>query len=68
MLALLRAAADFGLTVLMVTHDSVAASTSDRLVLLRDGRLVDDRATPDVDGIAGLLAAVADGQLAGAGG
>ena len=42
-LGLLRDAADRdGVAVLMVTHDPIAAAWSDRLVLLRDGAVVDD--------------------------
>jgi len=33
---------DFGQTVVMVTHDAHAASFSDRLLLLADGRIVHD--------------------------
>jgi ABC-type hemin transport system ATPase subunit len=43
----------------MVTDDPQAASVSDRLVLLRDGRVVADRATPAVATIAAELRAVA---------
>src|SRR5678809_923483 len=44
-LALLRQSVDeFGQTVVMVTHDPEAASYADRLVVLRDGRLVHDAA------------------------
>jgi putative ABC transport system ATP-binding protein len=49
-LTLLRRAVDeFGQTVVMVTHDPEAASYADRLVVLRDGRVVHDGAagTPD---------------------
>jgi putative ABC transport system ATP-binding protein len=43
-LALLRQAVDeFGQTVVMVTHDADAAATADRVVVLADGRVVDDR-------------------------
>jgi putative ABC transport system ATP-binding protein len=43
-LALLRQAVDeFGQTVVMVTHDSDAAAVADRVVVLADGRVVDDR-------------------------
>lgn len=66
-LDLLRALADRGATVVLVTHDPVAASVTDRLVLLRDGRVVDDRPTPDLNGIAARLAAVSDRRLIGAG-
>jgi putative ABC transport system ATP-binding protein len=42
-LGLLRQAVDdFGQTVVMVTHDPEAASYADRLVVLRDGRIVHD--------------------------
>jgi len=47
-----------GLTVVMVTHDPLAAAVSDRLVLLRDGRLVADSPTPDAAEIAARLRAV----------
>ena len=43
-LALLRRAVDqYGQTVVMVTHDPVAAGHADRVVFLADGRVVDDR-------------------------
>jgi putative ABC transport system ATP-binding protein len=43
-LALLRRAVDeFGQTVVMVTHDPVAAATADRVVELADGQIVEDR-------------------------
>jgi putative ABC transport system ATP-binding protein len=59
-LELLRSAVDDrGVTVVMVTHDPLAASVSDRLVLLRAGRVVADRPTPDAASIAAELRAVA---------
>jgi putative ABC transport system ATP-binding protein len=43
-LRLLRQSVDeFGQTVVMVTHDPEAASHADRLVVLRDGKIHDDR-------------------------
>jgi putative ABC transport system ATP-binding protein len=58
-LGLLRAAVDRdGVAVVMVTHDPTAAAVSDRLVLLRAGRLVADFATPDSATIAARLRAV----------
>ena len=58
-LKLLRDAVDRdGLTVLMVTHDPTTAALSDRLVLLRAGRLAGDFPTPDAPEIAALLRAV----------
>jgi putative ABC transport system ATP-binding protein len=47
---LLREAVDeFGQTVVMVTHDPAAAAHADRLVALRDGRIVDDAAPGSAD-------------------
>ena len=61
-LALLRHAVDRdGVTVVMVTHDPGAAAVSDRLVLLRAGRIVADGATPDAEQIARRLRAVSTG-------
>ena len=40
-LRLLRAAADDGNAVLLITHDATAAASADRVVRLRDGALVD---------------------------
>ncbi|MFI5956631.1 ABC transporter ATP-binding protein [Cryptosporangium sp. NPDC051539] len=55
-LGLLRRACDHdGVTVVMVTHDPVAAAWSDRLVLLRAGRVVADDPTPQADAIAARL-------------
>ncbi|MFA4964753.1 MAG: ABC transporter ATP-binding protein [Thermoleophilia bacterium] len=43
-LNLLRRSVDeFGQTVIMVTHDAGAASIADRVVFLKDGRIVQDR-------------------------
>ncbi|MEU4215508.1 ABC transporter ATP-binding protein [Actinoplanes sp. NPDC026623] len=63
-LGLLRASVDRdGVTVVMVTHDPAAAAWSDRLILLRDGALAADDATPDAatiaDRLRGVSAAVA---------
>jgi putative ABC transport system ATP-binding protein len=44
-LGLLRASVDqLGQTVIMVTHDQTAAAVADRLIVLTDGRIVEDRA------------------------
>ncbi|MFB9321575.1 ABC transporter ATP-binding protein [Cryptosporangium minutisporangium] len=67
-LRLLREACDRdGLTVVMVTHDPVAAAWSDRLVLLHAGNVVADSATPDADTIAARLRAAYAGAGAGPG-
>ena len=41
----------FGQTVVMVTHDASAASYADRVLFLKDGRVVDDLASPTVDSV-----------------
>ncbi len=47
MLRLLRASVDrHGQTIVMVTHDPVAAAHADRVLFLADGRVVDDLAGP----------------------
>jgi putative ABC transport system ATP-binding protein len=40
---------EHGQTVVMVTHDPIAASYADRALLLSDGRLVDDLDRPSAD-------------------
>ena len=52
-----RSVDDFGQTIVMVTHDPVAASYTDRVVFLKDGRVVDEIVAPDRDRI---LAAMTD--------
>jgi putative ABC transport system ATP-binding protein len=41
-----RAVDDFGQTIVMVTHDPVAAGHADRVVFLADGRIVDEMTAP----------------------
>jgi putative ABC transport system ATP-binding protein len=56
-LALLREVVDAdGHTVVMVTHDPVAASYADRVILLADGRLAGTLDAPDADEVAEHLA------------
>jgi putative ABC transport system ATP-binding protein len=52
---LLRAAAHRGVAGVVVTHEAQLASWADRVVFLRDGRVVDQTAAPD--GPESLLAA-----------
>ncbi len=42
---------EFGQTIVMVTHDPISASFSDRVVLLADGRIVDEVRGPTVDSV-----------------
>ena len=46
-----QAVNDLGQTIVMVTHDPVAASYSDRVVFLVDGQITDDLAEPTADGV-----------------
>jgi putative ABC transport system ATP-binding protein len=55
-LALLRRAVDeLGQTVVMVTHDPVAAASADAVAFLADGRLVDTVLSPSADRVADRL-------------
>ena len=46
---LAEAVREFGQTIVMVTHDPVAASYADRVIFLQDGRIVDEMADPTPD-------------------
>jgi len=46
---LARSVRDFGQTVVMVTHDPVAAGYADRVLFLADGRIVDEMADPTAE-------------------
>ena len=51
-MGLLRQAVDeFGQTVVMVTHDPVAAAHADRLITLQDGKIVSDAAPGSADDV-----------------
>jgi putative ABC transport system ATP-binding protein len=49
---------ELGQTVVMVTHDPVAAAYADRVVLLADGRVAGDLVNPDQDSITAALAGI----------
>ncbi|VVJ19518.1 ABC-type antimicrobial peptide transport system [Amycolatopsis camponoti] len=55
-LGLLRELADAGQTIVMVTHDPVAASFADEVLFLVDGQIVTKMATPAVEMVAAELA------------
>jgi putative ABC transport system ATP-binding protein len=42
---------DMGQTIVMVTHDPVAASYADRALFLADGRIVDELANPSAESV-----------------
>ena len=46
-----QAVREFGQTIVMVTHDPVAASYADRALFLADGRIVDDLSDPTADSV-----------------
>ena len=55
-LRLLRQAVDeFGQTVIMVTHDPAAAAHADRLITLRDGKVVHDAVPGSTDEVIELM-------------
>jgi putative ABC transport system ATP-binding protein len=67
-LALLRDSVDtLGQTVVMVTHDPVAASYADRVLFLADGKLVDELRDPDRDAILERMGALHDAAARKAG-
>jgi putative ABC transport system ATP-binding protein len=58
-LAMLRDATDRdGRTVIVVTHDPVAAAVADRVVFLADGRIVDELAAPRARAVADRMTAL----------
>jgi putative ABC transport system ATP-binding protein len=46
-----QAAAEFDQTIVMVTHDPVAAAHAEKIVFLQDGRIVSELDRPDVDSV-----------------
>jgi putative ABC transport system ATP-binding protein len=66
-LGLLRQAVDeLGATVVMVTHDAVAASQADQVLFLADGQLVDSLTRPDPGAVAARMLSLT-AAVAGAG-
>jgi putative ABC transport system ATP-binding protein len=55
-----RAVRDFGQTIVMVTHDPTAASYSDRVVFLADGKIVDEIASPTTDAVLDKMRSLGD--------
>ena len=50
-----RSGRRFGQTVVMVTHDPVAAAHADRLITLRDGKILQDAAPGAADDVIELM-------------
>ena len=56
-----RAVSDLGQTIVLVTHDPVAASHASRVVFLADGRLVDELHDPTAEQLLDRMKAFGDG-------
>ena len=56
-----RAVADLGQTIVMVTHDPVAAAHASRVVFLADGKIVDEMSDPTAEQILDRIKAFGDG-------
>ncbi len=50
-----RAVQEFGQTIVMVTHDPISASYSNRVVFLADGHIVDEVLNPTEDSVLGKM-------------
>ncbi len=61
-----RSVRDFGQTIVMVTHDPVAASYTDRVVFLADGKVVDEMYAPTADSVLERMAAIQTHAMAAA--
>jgi putative ABC transport system ATP-binding protein len=57
-----RSVDEFGQTIVMVTHDPVAASYTDRVVFLEDGRIVDELRNPTAEAVLERMKTL-DGRL-----
>ena len=60
-----RSVDEFGQTIVMVTHDAVAASYCDRVVFLADGRVVDELTRPDRETILEHMSRLQAAAMAG---
>jgi putative ABC transport system ATP-binding protein len=55
-----HAVQEFGQTIVMVTHDPISASYSNRVVFLADGHIVDELADPTADAVLGKMRTLGD--------
>lgn len=62
-----RSVHEFGQTVVMVTHDPIAASYTDRVVFLADGAIVDELSCPTTDLVLDRMADIQTRGTAAAG-
>ncbi len=61
-----RSVNDFGQTIVMVTHDPIAAAYTDRVVFLADGRVVDELRQPTADTVLERMASIQTAALTAA--
>ena len=60
-LSFMRSAVDeFGQTIVMVTHDPVAASYANRVIFLVDGAIVDELIEPTPDRVLDMMKSLGD--------
>jgi putative ABC transport system ATP-binding protein len=60
-LSFMRSAVDeFGQTIVMVTHDPVAASYANRVIFLVDGKIVNELREPTPDGVLDMMKSLGD--------
>jgi putative ABC transport system ATP-binding protein len=50
-----RSVDEFGQTIVMVTHDPVAAGYADHVLFLQDGKVVDEMRDPTADGVLDMM-------------
>ena len=55
-----RAVQEFGQTIVMVTHDPISASYSNRVVFLADGHIVDELRDPTAESVLGKMRTLGD--------
>jgi putative ABC transport system ATP-binding protein len=55
-----RSVDEFGQTIVMVTHDPIAASFADRVVFLADGHVVDEMVEPTAEKVLDLMKRIGD--------
>ena len=53
-----KAVDDLGQTIVMVTHDPVAAAYADRIIFLADGHIVDEMTEPTADRVLDLMKSI----------
>jgi putative ABC transport system ATP-binding protein len=60
-----RSVDDFGQTIVMVTHDPIAAAYTDRVVFLADGKVVDELREPSADAVLEEMKVLSQEAVAG---